>query len=353
MFVWLKTLKRCRDGTVRSTRVSVSVEMSDQPYWSGSPGHLPLSAFSDEWLCTRFQKRMRVDQDSACAEDTGYDKVNDLLRNLHAERMGRQTPSTTPSTIQAGGSCPVADLQGGDVSIDSESPDADLTLTELDHLEVWQSTTRFALSDIVQCRHGLGGRCLLCTGREVCDVPVTVYSAYCSLFQGVSHFSSPTAEEARRYAVPSRSLVAGEVEFPALAAMLASAGVSGGDRFLDLGSGIGRAVLAFALIYPACSAAGVEIRVPLHEQAASVASRLAPDVRSRVHLHCGDLFDVAWHEANILFVNSTGFDDSVMSRVTGKLRDVAPGTRVITLSQPLPSLHSTSLKLVRDRKSVV
>jgi hypothetical protein len=289
---------------------------------------------------------MRVDQNSVCADDNDYDEVNDLLRNLHTERMGRQTSSAAPSTTQAGGRCPVARLPSGDAESDAEIPDADVILTDPDHVEVWQSTTQFVLSDVVQCRHGPGGRCLLCSGREVCNVPVTVYSAYCSLFQGVSHFSSPPPDEARQYGVPSRSLVAGEVEFPALAAMLASVGVSSGDRFLDLGSGIGRAVLAFALIYPACSAAGVEIRVPLHEQAMTIASRLAPEVRGRVHLHCGDLFDVAWREANILFVNSTGFDDSVMSRVASKLKDVAPGTRVVTLSQPLPASHSLSLQLV-------
>jgi len=52
--------------------------------------------------------------------------------------------------------------------------------------------------------------------------------------------------------------------------------------------------------------------------------------------HCGDFFECDWREASVLLVNSTGFDDNLMARVTAKVQSTNPGTRVITLSQPLP-----------------
>merc|ERR1712205_25919 len=95
-----------------------------------------------------------------------------------------------------------------------------------------------------------------------------------------------------------------------------------------------------ALLFPQCTAAGVEIRQSLHDVAVGIVGNLSSDVQQRVHLHCGDCFDCDWREANVLFVNSTGFDDELMAKVSKKVAETALGTRVITLSQPLPSLPS-------------
>lgn len=70
-----------------------------------------------------------------------------------------------------------------------------------------------------------------------------------------------------------------------------------------------------------------------------------PQVQQRVHLHCGDCFDCDWHEASVLLVNSTGFDDNLMAKVSSKVFETAPGTRVVTLSQSL-SLTRPGLELL-------
>merc|ERR1712224_728357 len=181
---------------------------------------------------------------------------------------------------------------------------------------------------------GPAGRCMRCAGRSVFDVPVTAYSSYCRTFQDVPHFTHPTAEEARSYMVPVRSLVAGEITFAAFVALASTLNVSPGERFLDLGSGVGRAVVAWALTFPDCTAAGIEIRTELHERAVGVLAGLRDDVRKRIYLHCGDMFDQDWCEANVILVNSTGFCDELMARVAGKLQETALGTRVVLLSQP-------------------
>eukprot|EP00747_Dinoflagellata_sp_TGD_P179511 gnl/TRDRNA2_/TRDRNA2_30415_c0_seq1.p1 gnl/TRDRNA2_/TRDRNA2_30415_c0~~gnl/TRDRNA2_/TRDRNA2_30415_c0_seq1.p1 ORF type:complete len:301 (+),score=48.90 gnl/TRDRNA2_/TRDRNA2_30415_c0_seq1:66-905(+) len=204
-------------------------------------------------------------------------------------------------------------------------------------VEVWDSKTQFSMSEVVDCRHAPGAKCLQCVGRSVFNVKVTSYSEYCQVFQDVPHFTSPSHEESQRYAVPIRSLVAGEVVFASFAAMMSGLCPAPGEQFLDLGSGVGRAVVAFALIFPQCSAAGIEIRESLHGLAVAAAGRLRPDVRQRVNLHRGDMFELSWQEASLILLNSTGFDDALLVRCVEKLSATRVGTRVVTLSVPLPS----------------
>mmetsp|Transcript_73972 Transcript_73972/g.128346 ORF Transcript_73972/g.128346 Transcript_73972/m.128346 type:complete len:352 (-) Transcript_73972:63-1118(-) len=308
-----------------------------------SPSSLVSPCFSssraEEWLCDRSQKRLRTqgplelpgdfqmsdagkvanDSPKAVSSDSGvgsYGEANSLLRGLHAEQAARRR-AADPST--------------------AEAPTLATTPAAQSDVEVWQGATRFAMSDVVMCRHGPGGCCLQCAGRTACNVPAAVYGEYCRAFQGVAHFSHPSPDEARRYSVPARSLVAGEVEFAAFAALVSSLGVVPGERFLDLGSGLGRAAVAWALLMPQCTAAGIEIRPSLHEAAQSILAGLGESTRQRIHLHCGDCFECDWSEATVLLVNSTGFDDALMARVAAKLSDTAAGTRIVTLSQPLPS----------------
>ncbi|CAE8615935.1 unnamed protein product, partial [Polarella glacialis] len=108
------------------------------------------------------------------------------------------------------------------------------------------------------------------------------------------------------------------------------------EMFLDLGSGTGRAVVAWALLVPGGIAAGVEIREALHETACEVAAGLDPTVQQRVSLRLGDMFHCdGWGDADVLFVNSTGFEAPLMSAVAKKLQEETKATaRVITLSQP-------------------
>lgn len=298
-----------------------------------------LQTHLEEPLCDHSHKRLRThsptelrvlrempgvdtaDIDSpksvSCTGAAGcYGEANSMLRGLHAEQARRRQVS---------------------VSSQAEVQVASTTAPEAADVEVWQGETKFAVSDIVICRHGSNGCCLQCAGRTACNVPACVYSDYCRAFQGVPHFSHPSPDEARHYAVPQRSLVAGEVEFAAFAALVSSLSVVPGERFLDLGSGLGRALVAWALLLPECTAAGIEIRPSLHDAAVSIVAGLRESVRQRIHLHCGDCFECDWGEASVILVNSTGFDDELMARVAAKLSGITPGTRIVTLSQPLPS----------------
>lgn len=298
-----------------------------------------------DYLIERLAKRMRLDESEGpeCESEAHrdhYGAVNGLLGSLHAQRSSereRRRPATAAGPLAVGTPAPAEAVGRGDQVRWAGTEAAAASAGSCD-IETWNSQTNFALSDVVDCGHGGRGRCLECAGRTVRNVPVAVYSTYCRAFQGILPMCHPKAEEAAAYPVPARSLVAGEINFASFAALLADIGVArNGERFLDLGSGVGRAVVAFALLLPGCSAAGVEIRPALHEVAASISTtRLPAEVRQRVSFHCGDMFACSWNEASVLLVNSTGFDDSLMERVMDKLQGVALGTRVVSLSQPLP-----------------
>lgn len=265
-----------------------------------------FEADNDERLCEHFRKRMPLEGSVTLST------ANQMLRGLHEERQ-RRMPAERAATTDA-------------VQIQSV-----ITST---------SMTNFTLSDVVKCNHAGSGRCLQCTGRSVRNVSLDIYLSHCQVFNGVEHFTKPTPEEARNYALPSRSLASGEILFASFSNLLGELDVGPEEHFLDLGSGVGRAVVAAALLFPRWMSAGIEIRPSLHQAAMSVKTRLPLNVSDRVHFENGDLFECSWHEASVILINSTGFEDDLMLRVAAKLKDTAAGTLAITLSQPLSPSHS-------------
>ena len=129
----------------------------------------------------------------------------------------------------------------------------------------------------------------------------------------------------------------------------------GGAHIVDLGSGIGNVVVAFALLAAAGEArgrvarvGGVELLPRLHAVAkAAVRSLLAQDQEEQslplplppCAVRCGDLLtdgDNAMADADLVYMTTTLFDDEFMARFAEKAADtLRSGSRVVTLSTPL------------------
>eukprot|EP00931_Biecheleriopsis_adriatica_P064292 TRINITY_DN39099_c0_g1_i2.p1 TRINITY_DN39099_c0_g1~~TRINITY_DN39099_c0_g1_i2.p1 ORF type:complete len:280 (+),score=54.34 TRINITY_DN39099_c0_g1_i2:97-936(+) len=243
---------------------------------------------------------------------------NALLRSLHAERLARG--------------------RGGHPAGYAENTSGHAVQEPLPSCTPVQSILRFSLSEVVSCSHGEKARCLQCAGREPPEVPSGVHADFCSAFAAVEHITRPTASELASLTVSIRSLAAGEILFPSFAALILQVLKPGRrDHFLDLGSGTGRAVVSWALLVPDGTASGIEIRECLHRSACQVAASLEPSVRQRVRLELGDLFQYpGWVDADVLLVNSTGFDEALMLQISRKLQqDTKPRAKAVTLSQPL------------------
>lgn len=281
----------------------------------------------DEMSCCEFSKKFRHNGclDGSSADNfCPYQAVNGMLHRIHAERRARRQPGGPPNLL--------SQMQEHEAL--ARADDA--------------ASTSFTLSDVVQCGHGAAGRCMQCSGRTVENVPLTSYSAFCHAYYG-PHFASASPSVLSEHC----GLMSPELSFPAFVSLVASLVPAADERFLHIGSGFGRAVLAWALLMPQSAASGLEANLVAHRAAIAAVDRLGPAEQQRAHLHHCDPFSVQsdWRMASVILVSMAGFDDVAVERVVEGLRGAEPGTRVVTLSRPLAMTQSqlpAGLNLVRQ-----
>ncbi|KAK6533589.1 Nucleosomal histone H3-Lys79 methylase [Orbilia ellipsospora] len=135
--------------------------------------------------------------------------------------------------------------------------------------------------------------------------------------------------------------VYGELLSPLLRSMFQKAGLRPSSVFVDLGSGVGNAVLHAALEY-GCESWGVEMM----NRAAKVADSQSKEFRSRTRLwgintgsitlkhasffDCPEI-DEAMKRADVLLVNNFAFQAKTNDRLVLKFLDLKDGTKIISL----------------------
>ena len=103
----------------------------------------------------------------------------------------------------------------------------------------------------------------------------------------------------------------GETPPAAAERLLNLAAVSDGDRFLELGAGIGRVSLRAAL--RGAAAEGIEQIPTFVENANRIARRLGLGARCRFRQ--ADLFAADWSQATVLYVTPTAFSAEDLARL--------------------------------------
>eukprot|EP00928_Gymnodinium_smaydae_P036615 TRINITY_DN25565_c0_g1_i1.p1 TRINITY_DN25565_c0_g1~~TRINITY_DN25565_c0_g1_i1.p1 ORF type:complete len:338 (-),score=64.61 TRINITY_DN25565_c0_g1_i1:143-1156(-) len=314
------------------------MECASVPTPCGSKRHM-----NDE-LIQRFHKRLRL---TGAPPPSQYAEANGFLQLLHSERRERRRAQAAQAPDG------VCDPAG--------------TMCDVDSLERPSSAqgsapmfTSFCLGDVVVCGHGLGGRCLQCSGRVVQNVPLPLYVEFCRAYgpsagsssDGLQRPGSASAALARLGAATSGSAGAAELSFAALVSLAATLAPEPTERLLHLGSGIGAAAIAWALLFPQSAVSGVERRPAAHAVAVAAAERLEPEVRRRLFLHCGDSLASQgdWRQATVILVSPSACEDSELERLTQGLQNVEAGTRVVAISRALDSRGSAmlGLELVRQ-----
>lgn len=156
--------------------------------------------------------------------------------------------------------------------------------------------------------------------------------------------------------IDSPALTYGEVDFNSYAAILALLNPSPGSVLIDLGSGVGKAVIATALLYGSSfkRVHGVEIIRELYDASTRVCEKyrtLMGDEQGislpTVTFGLGDFLQddviegeyLDWTSADIVFVNSTCFDSALMIRIGEQASTMRPKSRLVTLTCELPSEH--------------
>ncbi|MGQ0506725.1 MAG: hypothetical protein ACT4TC_15540 [Myxococcaceae bacterium] len=147
-----------------------------------------------------------------------------------------------------------------------------------------------------------------------------------------------------------RSFVYGEVVPDSFEALVALATPTAEDRFVDLGCGIGKAVLLAALSFPFKECAGVELLPSLLGAARGAHGKLSPRLRSSVSVKLveGDLLDWNLRENDVVFIHSSCFERALMERLTAKLTtELHTGARLVTVGR---TFHHPSLQRVHAGK---
>jgi SAM-dependent methyltransferase len=121
-------------------------------------------------------------------------------------------------------------------------------------------------------------------------------------------------------------------------------------RFLDLGSGTGKAVLLAAMLHPFESCVGVEVLSGLHETSMellerfnTVVAKTLPHPTPRVEFVLGDLAEVAWQDASVLFINMTTFTEPLVDAIKEAASGMPRGTVCITVTK---HLHTSAWELL-------
>lgn len=109
----------------------------------------------------------------------------------------------------------------------------------------------------------------------------------------------------------SHEFIYGEIEFEAFIAALSLCHPDENTVFYDLGSGVGKAVIAAAMVYPFCRCVGIELLPGLHHCAIQQKTRLR-DVgyersAANVAFINDNIFSFPLYDASIIFISSTAF----------------------------------------------
>lgn len=159
------------------------------------------------------------------------------------------------------------------------------------------------------------------------------------LYRGTSPYPNSAVGPAGRRLRHARSATYGELTHDGIARLIAATDLKAGDRFVDLGSGAGKAVLSVAMQVPGVTSLGIEIdaeRFAIASMAlgkAEAAGFVAPGRTRFVHADARG-YDLSG--GSVFYVCSTCFPRRLLNQLARNVAAV-PGARVFASMQPLSS----------------
>lgn len=138
--------------------------------------------------------------------------------------------------------------------------------------------------------------------------------------------------------------VYGEVLFESFIALLSLTQPDEYTIFYDLGSGVGKAVIACAMVYPIKKSVGIELFNTLHHSSLTLKNKLCqnPDycqLNHKINFINSDFMhpdiSITLQEATHIFIHSTGFFGETWLKISAYLATLPNLKKVITISKPL------------------
>jgi SAM-dependent methyltransferase len=123
----------------------------------------------------------------------------------------------------------------------------------------------------------------------------------------------------------------GETPLTTFEKMAREVGVKPLDHVLELGCGRGRGFFFLAHFYN-CKVTGIE-RIP---QFVKLADHVASKHKvENVSFKCGDMFEMKWPDANVIYLYGTCLLDDEIKQVMNKVKTFPKETRILSVSYPL------------------
>ena len=169
---------------------------------------------------------------------------------------------------------------------------------------------------------------------------------YKQLFAQVDGFA--LSKEARRLR-DAFDYTYGEIDFISFIALLFLVKIDENTVFYDLGSGIGTAVLACAMVYPVKKSIGIEYFALLHEAAICQKQKLIQNpnyhhLTERMMFINNDFLHTNMDDATLIFINSTAYFGETWEKINRILEKMPHLQTVITLSKCLNCLNFTMIQ---------
>ncbi|MBI2786573.1 MAG: hypothetical protein HYX60_09875 [Legionella longbeachae] len=148
----------------------------------------------------------------------------------------------------------------------------------------------------------------------------------------------------------------GEIKFLSFIALLSLTKPNENTVFYDLGSGIGKAVLACSMVFPVRKSVGVELFPELYFDACSHLEQLAnienySAQAKNIQFILGDFLEVNLSDATLIFINSTAFFGQTWEKLCSKLDELLHLKTVITTSKALECTHFSLLTRIKVEMS--
>jgi len=189
----------------------------------------------------------------------------------------------------------------------------------------------------------------------------SVEKTFDDIFAKCSTFDGKKISRAERTALclEKSSLVYGEVEFKSLSKVLWDLDTivpKSGGNFYDIGSGTGRGVFAALLLHDFAKCTGIEILDGLFQASNEVLKRFDKAVRAtlgerqkntQISFVRGSLLDVDWSDGDVVFANSTCFEEDLMDGIAKRAEKLKTGAYIITLTK---RLNSDRLRLIYGKQ---
>ena len=134
----------------------------------------------------------------------------------------------------------------------------------------------------------------------------------------------------------------GEVLAPEINKLITHFNFCQDDTFLDLGSGNGRITAYIFLSTKIKAAYGIELQPSLYQQAHMLAIQIKKDfsgllAQRQIQFYQGNFLSTSFCNANSLFINSTCFHPSLLSKLTKLINENQQIHTILSL-RPLPKL---------------